>query len=414
MRGDALAEGAYHLVVRAWIIGGDGKLLLMLRSTEKKHFGGKWEVPSGSVIAGEESEQGAIREAFEESGVALEPDNGELFCQASKTPEGGSTHYDEWLFFRDVDPAEIRTQPGETEDFRFVTLDELFALIERGEFVDADDTYAKALQAYLQKRNTTVTADNYTERNAEVIDRWTDGGWMWGQAITHEVFADALNGKWDVLLTPTKPTPHEWFAPYLKNGRFDGVRILGLACGGGQQMPLFAALGAECIVLDYSEKMLAQDRYVAERENVHIETVRADMTKRLPFEDAQFDIIFHPVSNCYIEDVHHVWRECYRILKHGGVLLAGLDNGFNLLFNTYDRPLTIQNAYPFNPLKNPAQMQLLIEDDDGIQFSHSIEEQIGGQLKAGLTLTDVFEDNDSGADSGDYPGYWATRAVKGK
>jgi 2-polyprenyl-3-methyl-5-hydroxy-6-metoxy-1,4-benzoquinol methylase len=34
---------------------------------------------------------------------------------------------------------------------------------------------------------------------------------------------------------------------------------LGLACGGGQQMPVFAALGADCTVLDYSEKQLASE-----------------------------------------------------------------------------------------------------------------------------------------------------------
>jgi SAM-dependent methyltransferase len=179
-------------------------------------------------------------------------------------------------------------------------------------------------------------------------------------------------------------------------------------------MPVFAALGAECTVLDYSKKMLEKDRLVAERENCNINIILADMTKPLPFEDSTFDLIFHPVSNCYIssEDVYHVWRECYRVLKLGGVLLAGMDNGFNFLFDTYERPLTVQNTYPFNPLKNPEQMAKLIADDDGVQFSHGIDEQIGGQLAVGFRLTNVFDDADTGSDMGDYPGYWATRAVK--
>ena len=57
---------------------------------------------------------------------------------------------------------------------------------------------------------------------------------------------------------------------------------------------------------------------VAAREGYAIEIVRADMTKPLPFPDASFDLIFHPVSNCYIEDVQHVWDECFRILRPGG------------------------------------------------------------------------------------------------
>ena len=43
-----------------------------------------------------------------------------------------------------------------------------------------------------------------------------------------------------------------------------------------------------------------------------------------PIEDESFDIVFHPISNCYIEDVQHVFNESYRVLKKGGIFLAGL------------------------------------------------------------------------------------------
>ena len=66
-------------------------------------------------------------------------------------------------------------------------------------------------------------------------------------------------------------------------------------------MPVFAALGAICTVLDYSPLQLESERMVAEREGYGIRIIRGDMTKRLPFEDGEFDIIFHPVSNCYVE-----------------------------------------------------------------------------------------------------------------
>ena len=91
---------------------------------------------------------------------------------------------------------------------------------------------------------------NYQEINARTIDSWVEGGWEWGKPISHEDYAKALRGEWDVLLTPVRPVPHEWF------GDLKEKKLLGLASGGGQQMPVFAALGADCTVFDYSEKQL--------------------------------------------------------------------------------------------------------------------------------------------------------------
>lgn len=257
--------------------------------------------------------------------------------------------------------------------------------------------------------------DNYADINAKTIDRWVEEGWEWGVPLSPEGYKNAQNGKWDVLLTPIKPVPHEWFAPYLQENRFNGAKVLGLASGGGQQMPVFAALGADCTVLDYSLRQLDSEREVAKREGYDIRIVRADMTKRLPFENSSFDIVFHPVSNCYIEDVYPVWKECHRVLKPGGILLAGMDNGFNFIIDDFMvRPLVIANKLPYNPLKNPEQMKQLMDRDDGVQFSHTFDEQIGGQLKAGFVITDAYEDfnNDPDAIADGISSFWATRALK--
>ena len=254
--------------------------------------------------------------------------------------------------------------------------------------------------------------ENYTDLNAKIISKWAEDGWEWGVPISEENFAKARRGEWSLLLTPQIPVPRDWFLPYMKNGRLDGVSLLGLASGGGQQMPVFAALGADCTVLDYAEAQLESERQVAAREVFEINIVRADMTKILPFEDCSFDIIFHPVSNCYVEDVYHIWRECFRVLRHGGVLLAGMDNGVNYLFD-YEDGLKIVNKLPFNPLKDPVLYQKSMEGDWGIQFSHTLEEQIGGQLAAGLVLTHLYEDRDNLPGIGEYfPQYIATRALK--
>jgi ubiquinone/menaquinone biosynthesis C-methylase UbiE len=248
---------------------------------------------------------------------------------------------------------------------------------------------------------------NYTEINAKTIDSWIENGWEYGIPISHEDYVKAVNGEWNVFLTPKKYVPKSWF-PELKN-----KKLLGLACGGGQQMPVFTALGADCTVLDYSDKQLASEKYVSERENYKIDIIKADMTKILPFDNDIFDIIFHPVSNCYIEDINHVWNECYRIIKKGGILLAGMDNGINFLFDDIDKSLEIVNKLPFNPLKNKEQFEKIKNNNIGIQFSHSIEEQIGGQLKAGFILKDLYEDYDSTGLLKDYiPTYIATLAIR--
>ena len=91
----------------------------------------------------------------------------------------------------------------------------------------------------------------YQEINSRTVDRWCREGWEWGQPISHETYLDALRGQWDVYLTPVIPVPHEWF------GELRGRKILGLASGGGQQMPIFSALGGCCTMLDYSSEQCA-------------------------------------------------------------------------------------------------------------------------------------------------------------
>lgn len=246
----------------------------------------------------------------------------------------------------------------------------------------------------------------YTEYNAEAIDRWVKEGWEWGIPISPEAFARAKQGELAVVLTPTVVVPGDWF------GELRGKSVLGLASGGGQQMPVFAAHGAACTVFDISDSQLESERLVAAREGYGIEVVKGDMTLPLPFLDESFDLVFHPVSNCYIREVQPVWEECYRVLKKGGLLLCGLDNGINFLFD--DDSLEIRHRLPHDDLSDSGWEGRARQKNDSLQFSHSISEQIGGQLKAGFRLTDVYEDTNLEGPLKEYgvPCFYATRAIK--
>jgi len=248
----------------------------------------------------------------------------------------------------------------------------------------------------------------YTDFNSKVFDSLVSQDWEWSIPISHETFLKAKNENlWDVVLTPIIPVPHNWFPSSLK-----GLKLLGLASGGAQQMPIFAALGAECTVLDYSEKQLESERKIAEREGYTIKTVRYDMTQALPFPDNYFDLIFHPVSNVFIEKVEPVFKECFRILKKGGTFLAGLDNGINFVFDIDEK--TVKYTLPFNPLKNKEHYDLIMKENEAYEFSHTVAEQIGGQLKAGFILTDIYEDTNSEGNLKDHniTSFMATKSIK--
>ena len=251
-----------------------------------------------------------------------------------------------------------------------------------------------------------MDAGSYTDVNAETIGRWVDEGWEWGTPIDHETYRRASAGDWQVLLTPTRPVPRTWF------GELEGARVLGLASGGGQQCPIFAAAGAQVTVLDYTPAQLESELLVAEREGYPITCIRADMTKPLPFPDESFDLVFNPVSLCYVREVEPIWREAARVLVPGGSLLTGFDTVINYIVDGDEE--RIRWSLPFDPTVDAEQAAFLSEDDAGMQFSHTLDEMLGGLLSAGFSIEDLYEDTNGEGRLHELgiPTYLAVRAVK--
>jgi SAM-dependent methyltransferase len=247
--------------------------------------------------------------------------------------------------------------------------------------------------------------------NSQAWDSWVDDGNEWSVPISHETYQNAQKGVWEVCLTARRPVPKGWFI------EMKGAKVLGLACGGGQQCPIFKALGADVTVLDNSEKQLLQEQRVAEREAYTIELVKGDMADLSRFRDATFDMVYNPVSTCYVRDVIRVWHEVYRVLKPGGVFLTGFANPIAFVFSEPNgaRDLTVKSKLPFDPIADlpDADLQDLVAKGGPLFFSHSLESLLGGQMRAGFRLLDLYEDDDPYDEIAKYtPTYIATRAVK--
>ena len=69
-RGDPFGPGERHLGVEIWTLDGQGRVLLTRRDLRKR-FGGLWECPGGSALAGEDSRTAVRRELREETGLDL-------------------------------------------------------------------------------------------------------------------------------------------------------------------------------------------------------------------------------------------------------------------------------------------------------------------------------------------------------
>ena len=247
-------------------------------------------------------------------------------------------------------------------------------------------------------------------------DRRVEQGNPWTVPVGPAAIAAARRGEWQVLLTPRKPVPRAWFPEEMK-----GVAILALASGGGQQGPLFAATGAHVTVFDNSPAQLVQDRMVAEREGLSLALAEGDMADLGIFEDESFDLIFHPVANTFVPDVRPVWREAFRVLRPGGSLLAGFVNPLRYLFDEALEEetgiLQVAHVLPYSEAEafTPEEKQAFLEKGWALEFSHTLTDQIGGQLATGFLLADMYEDGYPGEEdllSRYTASFIATRALK--
>jgi mutator protein MutT len=128
LRGKEINQGEYHLVVNIWIINNKNKILLTQRHPEK-NFPLKWECTGGSVIAGEDSFTGALREVEEEIGIKLKKENGKLIDTVIRECD----IKDIYLFNENIKIEETKLQENEVINIKWVTKKEFDEMAKAGE-----------------------------------------------------------------------------------------------------------------------------------------------------------------------------------------------------------------------------------------------------------------------------------------
>ena len=138
IRGKEIPAGYYHLVVHVWIRNSKGEYLISQRAADRPTFPLMWETVGGSVLAGEDSLAGAVREVKEEVGLDVLPGSGRLLFTKLRSIIRGRPYrdiVDVWLFHYD----ESKAPPIATDEVaqsKWMTPSEIEQLRTEGKLVE--------------------------------------------------------------------------------------------------------------------------------------------------------------------------------------------------------------------------------------------------------------------------------------
>ncbi|NLK13416.1 MAG: class I SAM-dependent methyltransferase [Spirochaetales bacterium] len=233
--------------------------------------------------------------------------------------------------------------------------------------------------------------NQYIHYNERAWDREVDKKSIWTDGLTEKELQKALSGTIEIRLTTFKPMPSSWI------GDLRGKRVLAVGSGGGQQAILFALAGSEVTLLDLSGKQLEQDRKISEQLGLMLTLIKGDMRDLSQFDAESFDIVFNPASTVFIDDVRSFYRGCARVLKPGGVFLTCVANPVLYLFDerlALKNKLKIKYTLPYSDLGSLSrkQIQKMIETGDTFEFSHTLDDLLGGLGSADLVIEGVYSD----------------------
>lgn len=144
VRGEKIPEGFYHLVVHIWIRNRKGEYLISQRSANRPTFPLMWECVGGSVLMGENSIEGALREVKEEVGLDLRPEAGKILF--TKIRSTYNDIVDVWLIEYDGDPHLEDATTDEVAECRWMTVSEIRKLYGEKKLVQTLDYFFSAVE----------------------------------------------------------------------------------------------------------------------------------------------------------------------------------------------------------------------------------------------------------------------------
>ena len=106
------------------LIKKDNKYLIIQRSANDDYMPGFWDIPGGTIGFGEKIEDALIREITEETGLNIATGK-ILFCFGYISETIPDRHQFTLVYACDYIGGEIKLDPQEHQDFKWVTLEEM-------------------------------------------------------------------------------------------------------------------------------------------------------------------------------------------------------------------------------------------------------------------------------------------------
>ena len=142
-RGIPLNKDDYHIVIHAWVVNSNDEVIITKRHNSKKICPNMWECTEGSILAGEDSIEGAVRELEEEIGLSFKKEDA-IFL-TSFVLEFSNTIVDSYMFRRDVNIDDLIFQENEVSDAMIVNREKYLEMCKNGDIISSIKIFLRYL-----------------------------------------------------------------------------------------------------------------------------------------------------------------------------------------------------------------------------------------------------------------------------
>jgi SAM-dependent methyltransferase len=176
-----------------------------------------------------------------------------------------------------------------------------------------------------------------------------------------------------------------------------GLDVLCLAGGGGQQSAVYGLLGANVTVFDLTPSQLAGDQAAAQHYGYPVTTLQGDMHDLSALPAASFDRIHQPISTLYCHDLRALYSGAARLLRPGGLYLV--DFAFPLLYmgikGAWDGQgysLHVTEPYRRGEIWELPDGRGTYDEGEPIgEYHHILSDMVNGLIAVGLHIAGLWE-----------------------